>query len=57
MVSDNTISKSTTPADESGTAHSFPKSFPRELRDQIYNLLSHEREDLIESYHRHAYLF
>jgi hypothetical protein len=57
MASDNTISKSTTPTDKSGTAHSFLKSFPRELRDQIYNLLSQEREDLIKNYSRHPYLF
>jgi len=47
MTSDNTVSKLNAPTSKYDTAHGFFTTIPRELRDQIYNLISQDKETLI----------
>jgi len=51
MASDNTISAPTPRASvfEPGTKHSFYGSFPRELRDKIYDQIISEKEEVFKS--------
>jgi hypothetical protein len=47
MASENTLTKSTRPAEKSDTAHNLFERLPREIRDQIYYLISQDKEELI----------
>jgi hypothetical protein len=56
MASDNTLSRSAAPADESDTAHGFFEAVPREIRDQIYNLVSQDKEVSVRGHHKSIFL-
>jgi hypothetical protein len=53
MASDNTLSMPNAPANKSDTAHGFFSTLALELRDQIYDLISQDEEELIQG-HRHS---
>jgi hypothetical protein len=56
MASDNTPSMSNTPTDESDTAHGFFTVLAREIRDQIYDLISQDEEELIQGHRLSVFL-
>jgi hypothetical protein len=56
MASDNTPSMLNTPTDESDIARGFFTVLPREIRDQIYDLISQDEEELIQGHRLSVFL-
>jgi hypothetical protein len=56
MASDNTLMVPNASAEKSCTAHSFYGSLPREIRDEVYDLISQDKEELFEGYDDRTFL-
>jgi hypothetical protein len=57
MASDNTLTMPNASVKKSCTAHSFYDSLPREIRDEIYDLISQDKEELSEGPFNMTFLF